>query len=160
MMKSSNTKKNNLNDIREWALGQFALGRESHHGPDHWDKVLSNGKILAGRTPGADVLVVELFALLHDCRRTRDGYDINHGRKAAEGLKEIRGSLIFLSDEQFGLLESACRGHTDGDISEDPTIGCCWDADRLELSRVGIKPEQRFMSTQAARDILGNGDDS
>jgi uncharacterized protein len=122
--------------------------------------VLSNGKTLAGRTPGADVLVVELFALLHDCRRTRDGYDINHGRKAAEGLNEIRGSLIFLSDEQFGLLESACRGHTDGDISEDPTIGCCWDADRLELSRVGIKPEQRFMSTQAARDILGNNDES
>jgi len=154
-MKSSNTKKNNLEDIRKWALSQFTLGEDSHHGPEHWEKVFNNGVMLAERTPGADILVVKLFSLLHDCRRTQDGYDSSHGKRAAESLKEIRGNLIFLDDDQFRLLKDACSGHTDGGISDDPTIGCCWDADRLELNRVGIEPERRFMSTQAARELIG-----
>jgi hypothetical protein len=33
----------------------------------------------------------------------------------------------------------------------NPTIGCCWDADRLDLSRVGIEPDTELMSTDAGR---------
>jgi hypothetical protein len=29
----------------------------------------------------------------------------------------------------------------------------CWDADRLNLWRVGIKPDPRFLSTQPARSV-------
>ena len=32
------------------------------------------------------------------------------------------------------------------------TIGTCWDADRLDLGRVGIIPSSDFMSTQAGKE--------
>ena len=39
-----------------------------------------------------------------------------------------------------------------GDPHADPTIGTCWDADRLDLWRVGITPHVRFLCTAAAHD--------
>jgi len=153
-MKSSNTRANNLEVVRQWALKQFSLGHSSIHGPDHWEKVYENGVMLAGKTSGADVLVVKLFSLLHDCRRENNHYDPDHGRRAAENLEQINEELLHLSDDQLALLEQACAGHADGFTSSNPTIGCCWDADRLELPRAGIKPKARFLSTAAARKLI------
>ncbi len=51
----------------------------------------------------------------------------------------------------MGLLGFACEEHTNGDVSSDPTIGVCWDADRMNLWRVGIKPDPHELSTEAAR---------
>ncbi|TML82741.1 MAG: hypothetical protein E6G09_09645, partial [Actinobacteria bacterium] len=36
-----------------------------------------------------------------------------------------------------------------GLTTTNPTIGCCWDADRLDLGRVGIEPDPELMSTIA-----------
>lgn len=38
-----------------------------------------------------------------------------------------------------------------GLTTTNPTIGCCWDADRLDLGRVGIEPDPELMSTDAGR---------
>ena len=62
--------------------------------------------------------------------------------------------LLHLNDAQFELLRYACTHHTDGETTTDPTIACCWDADRLDLGRVGIEPEADYLSTAAAREIL------
>ena len=35
--------------------------------------------------------------------------------------------------------------------ADDATIGTCWDADRLELPRVGIRPDPRYFSTIEGR---------
>ena len=35
----------------------------------------------------------------------------------------------------------------EGCVHADPTIGTCWDADRLDLWRVGITPHARFLRT-------------
>jgi hypothetical protein len=51
--------------------------------------------------------------------------------------------------------------HTDGHITDDPLVGACWDADRLDLPRVGIAPDPRYLSTQAGRSeqiIRATGD--
>jgi hypothetical protein len=48
----------------------------------------------------------------------------------------------------------ACVRHTDGETTTDPTIGCCWDADCLDLDRVGIKPEAEYLSTMAGKVML------
>jgi uncharacterized protein len=48
-------------------------------------------------------------------------------------------------------LEFACQEHTNGGVSSDPTIGVCWDADRLNLGRVEIRPDPRWLSTKWAR---------
>jgi hypothetical protein len=50
------------------------------------------------------------------------------------------------------VLTPACAGHEGGDVSPDPMIGCCWDADRLELARLGRRPIARLLSTAAAHD--------
>jgi hypothetical protein len=36
-------------------------------------------------------------------------------------------------------------------LSTDPTVGVCFDADRLDLGRVGIEPDPELMSTEAGR---------
>jgi uncharacterized protein len=48
-------------------------------------------------------------------------------------------------------LEFACEEHTNGNVSSHPTIGVCWDSVRLNLWRVGIRPDPRWLSTEAAR---------
>jgi uncharacterized protein len=53
----------------------------------------------------------------------------------------------------FKRLYSACAHHTDGLTDGDPTVQTCWDADRLDLGRVGIIPKKKFLGTEAARDF-------
>jgi len=66
-------------------------------------------------------------------------------------LGEIAGSLFTFDPDRLALLDYAIRHHTGGQISDDPTIGACWDADRLDIGRVGIIPHERYMSTAAGR---------
>jgi len=132
-------------------LDQYPLDISGIHGPDHWGRVLENGLHLATLT-GADPEVVGLFAILHDCRRTNEGLDHQHGLAAAKFAKSLRGDLISLDDDQFSLLYEACADHTDGRTEADVTIQTCWDADRLDLGRVYIMPAPARLCTNAARD--------
>jgi uncharacterized protein len=66
-------------------------------------------------------------------------------------LPSLVPDLFTLEPHRLALLEHAIRHHTAGRTSVDPTIGTCWDADRLDLGRVGMQPHQRYMSTRAAR---------
>ena len=110
------------------------------------------GAELARRTPGADLELVLLFAFAHDTRRWHDGHDPDHGRRAAAAVRALAGAgLLDLAPARLGLLCRACAGHADGLTSADPTIGACWDADRLNLWRVGVAPARRLLSTAAAR---------
>ena len=122
----------------------------SIHGPEHWARVAHNGLALADETAGADRDVIRLFALLHDAMRENDGYDPEHGARAADLALELL-ALLELSDDQYRLLVAACEQHARGHVSLDPTIGCCWDADRLDLPRVGKTLDLRFFSTAAGR---------
>ena len=66
----------------------FALSLEGIHGEAHWARVNENGLRLAHET-GADVEVVELFAFLHDAKRQNDGWDREHGQRAAEFVRGL-----------------------------------------------------------------------
>jgi uncharacterized protein len=125
------------------------------HGPAHWARVAEIGAQLVRETPGADPHVVELFAALHDAQRLSDGHDPRHGRRAAELALELEGILFEVRDEQLTLLVEAIATHPDGFVSEDPTIGVCFDADRLDLRRCGIRPHPGLLSTPAARRRVG-----
>jgi uncharacterized protein len=134
-------------------MGGYRLGLAGIHGPGHWRRVRANALALATLTEGADPHVVELFALLHDSRRLNDDHDPEHGPRAAALARELAAAaLLALDAARLDLLADACARHTDGDTTADPTIGCCWDADRLELSRLGIRPNPSYLSTRAARD--------
>ena len=50
-------------------------------------------------------------------------------------------------DEQFEWLCIACEKHTHTHLTGNPTIDTCFDADRLDLGRVGILPHPAKMAT-------------
>jgi uncharacterized protein len=132
-------------------LDQYTLPWGGTHGVSHWARVLENGLILAELT-GAKVEVVQLFAIFHDSRRINEHRDPGHGLRGGDLALALRGQLFELPDEDFQLLHTACAHHTDGLIEGDVTVQTCWDADRLDLGRSGIRPRAKRLCTAAARD--------
>ena len=112
--------------------------------------------MLVSTRSGAVQEVVRLFAVFHDSRREHDGWDDAHGAQGAAYAAKLRGVLFDISDEHFELLHAACTWHTHGGLSAEPTIGTCWEADRLDLGRVGIQPEADYMSTEFGREIAAD----
>jgi uncharacterized protein len=133
--------------------GQYSLDWHGIHGWDHWMTVHENGIVLA-RENRADLHVVELFALLHDSCRLNDGHDPDHGPRAAEFTKGLYGEFFNLADSDMDTLIVAIRDHTAGYGHQDPTIAVCWDADRLELPRVGIPTHPDYLGTDTAKMML------
>ena len=130
---------------------EFTLDWYGFHGVKHWGRVRTTGLRLAGET-GANPRVVELFAVVHDSRRINEGHDPGHGIRGAENATQLRGRFFDLDDRELALLCEACIGHSDGFIDADITVQTCWDADRLDLGRVGIEPSPSRLCTSAARD--------
>jgi len=133
---------------------RFELDWQGIHGAPHWARLRANGLRLAGMT-GANPQVVELFAFLHDARREHDGDDPGHGQRAADLATALRGDLFELPDAEFTLLLQACSGHSRGwTTGADITVLTCWDADRLDLGRLGpgYYPDPQRLCTEAARD--------
>jgi uncharacterized protein len=130
---------------------EFALSWDGIHGVAHWERVCDNGLQLAKLT-GANPQVVALFAFLHDAKRVNNGRDPGHGKRAAEFTRSLCGSLIALPDEDLELLAFACEYHTAGLTEAHVTVQTCWDADRLDLGRIGIRPDPRHLCTPAAKE--------
>ena len=107
-------------------------------------RVRTNGLLIADMC-GADKQVIEFFALYHDCMRFNDGGDFKHGDRGSEkAYKHWKEGLIDIDKSQIELLCEACRHHTGGGNSPgNVTIGACWDADRLDLGRIGIRPDPK-----------------
>lgn len=140
----------NLKPILHALLNDYTLPLSGDHGVAHWARVLENGLRLAEET-GANIAVVQLFAVLHDSRRINEVTDPEHGPRAAEFAAKIRGSVFDLDDHEFQLLYRACEGHTHERNHPDVTIQTCWDSDRLDLGRVGIMPHPSYLCTKVAK---------
>lgn len=123
------------------------------HGVRHWARVRLHGVALARRT-GASLRVVELFAFLHDARRRDEWTDPEHGARSATLVRELGAAWLGISRDEEDLLAHACRHHSDGLVEGEATVQACWDADRLDLARVGIAPAPHRLCTDAARDLL------
>ena len=130
---------------------QFQLDWMGIHGASHWARVRAIGLYMA-RVTGADPLVVELFAWLHDTQRLNDGHDPLHGDRSARYARSLQGEYFDLTARQLDLLQEACRHHSDGFTDGDITVRPCWDADRLDLGRVGITPDPERLCTPIAQD--------
>lgn len=81
-----------------------------------------------------------------------DDSDYEHGKRAAMFAQALAGSVFELPPFDLEDLLTACRGHSDGLRTGNVTVLTCWDADRLDLGRVGIKPSPERLCTAAARD--------
>ena len=145
----------NLKPILQAILQEYILPLNGYHGIDHWARVLENGRRLCTET-GADCQVISLFAVLHDSQRHNEGHDPEHGPRAAEFAKTLQGRHFELPDRELNLLIRACEGHTHEQTHPDITIQTCWDADRLDLGRVGVMPHASRLCTEPAKrpDLL------
>ena len=133
-------------------LEKFVLDPTGIHGLAHWSRVRYHG-IKIGKERNADLLVVELFAFLHDACREDDHGDPGHGQRAAEYAAQLHGDHFSISDRQMDQLIFALEGHSGGTVNEDATIQTCWDADRLDLVRLDITPRSRFLSAAALNHV-------
>ena len=125
----------------------------SVHGLSHWLRVERNGLFLA-EFGSADQAVVSLFALFHDSQRLNDFEDPKHGARGAGLATEFfSAGLLPISREQFDLLVFACTHHTDVTHHDDHTIQCCWDGDRLDLTRISVLPDPLLLNTLEAKRI-------
>jgi uncharacterized protein len=138
------------------AVRARSTGIGSHiHGEVHWRTVGANGLWLAEPLDEADRFVIFLFALLHDSMRENDGHDPQHGPRAAGFAIELHTEdLLGTTPAQLETLRFACFEHTNGFVTTDPTVGACWDADRLDLPRVWIDPDPALLSTARAHKGL------
>lgn len=139
-------------ELLNLVFSQFKLDIDGDHGISHWRNVLKIGNYLAKETK-ADIKIVNLFAYLHDSKKENDAYDPEHGRKAAVFAQELFAKkLLPLSSEQLDKLVFACQYHADAVAkSNDITIQTCWDADRLDLWRVGVMPDKKLLNTDFAK---------
>lgn len=136
----------------EDVLAASARRESRFHGEMHWRCVAATGLDVVDGTGAGDRELAFLFGLLHDARRVNDHVDPGHGARAAAWTRELAadGSLV-LEPERLGVLCRAIELHTDGLVSDDPTVGACWDADRLHLPRVSIQPDPALFSTAFAQ---------
>ena len=145
--------------VRNFALNGWELGET--HGLPHWQRVERNGILLSVENgklrEDINIKVVRFFAYLHDKCRLDNWTDIEHGVRAADMLSTIRDTILKdFTDEEVSLLERACRYHTTELRTGDPTIDVCFDADRLDLGRVGIVPNPKRMATEQGAYYAAN----
>lgn len=116
------------------------------HGERHWLETAWIALQLSREVPDADAVVALLFAVLHDSQRHDDGHDPLHGHRAARLFEKLPPALLSLSPEQRAHVRVACEAHADGKTTANRTLGVCWDADRLGLWRIGVRPDPQGLS--------------
>lgn len=125
---------------------------EDLHGISHWTHVATLGKYLSKQI--GDNVVTTLFAYLHDCKRLPNGNgNWEHGQRAGKFAQELfLNGLLSISESQLDQLIFACQHHNNHLIdTDDVTIQACWDADRLDLWRIGAIPDINFLHTDIAK---------
>ena len=133
--------------------------RDGIHGVSHWSRVWFHGRRIAA-SMDVNPSVLAWFAYLHDSQRHNDGHDPLHGQRTADFAVRLRRErlIVELDASEFEHLCEAMRLHSDGHTESEPAIRACWDADRLDLYRVGIRPLPRLLCTEAARHPLTIGE--
>jgi len=122
------------------------------HGEQHWRAVARTGLEIKNADRVVSGRVLFLFALLHDARRFTTEPDPEHGPRAADLAVDLRERAFFsLDDARMALLVEACQLHDTGATSHEPTVGACYDADRLQLTRMGITPDPALLSRPVSR---------
>ena len=145
----------NIERLRSFCASRWPERMGKAHGVEHWDRVAKFGQMLYQE--GADMDVIMAFAYLHDIERENNAVDDEHGLRASVYIDTIRYTeLSALSDEQIAKLKRACELHTIEHRTGDITIDTCFDADRMDLLRVGILPDPRRMATKRGAELVAD----
>jgi uncharacterized protein len=137
------------------ALKHATNADSSRNGAEHWRSVGANGAAIAAKTPGANPTIVAAFAAYHDSQRLPDGDDPGHGERAVEIGRRLpnRWARHLTMGGPPWIFRQALRDHSRGLVSDDPTVGACWDADRLERASHGEPVRLDLLSTDVGRKL-------
>ena len=138
---------------------QFSLELNGIHGVYHWHRVYKNALQLA-RYYNIKSRVFMLFALFHDSRRENDNIDPQHGKRGGKYARVLQHKISALKElniSDFDLLEYACSSHTKTDyqhtLADNLIANICWDADRLDIGRVGFVVDTEYLHTDYAKEL-------
>jgi uncharacterized protein len=122
--------------VEAWVRETLEADGTPAHGWLHTERVRRHIQVLA-RTEGADPVLAELAALLHDVGRTLPGPESEHGARSAELAAPLLSDLGLSEAEQEQVLH-AVRWHNSK--RDDTRLLCVLrDADMLDgLGAVGI----------------------
>lgn len=140
-----------IGEIREG----YPLNWLGIHGASHWARVLLNGIELCSFT-GANLNILAMFSLFHDSRRVCDLIDPDHGRRGGALARSLLSGRPEWDEESLSILCEACEKHTAVKHHPNPTIQTCWDADRLDLPRIGAVVDPAYLGawTKTNQDLI------
>lgn len=142
-----------MNKLLAAIKDQYRLDWHGTHGWPHWCNVNKHGQHIA-MYHGLNANVIQLFSIFHDAARVNENEDHDHGRRGANLAIKLRDLFpVQITDDEMDALVYACAAHTNGGVTDDLLVGACWDADRLDLTRVGIRPSPKLMSTEIGRSL-------
>lgn len=134
-------------------VDDFYLKQSYIHGTPHWSRVFYYGHYLS-ELNDKDKENAAFFSIFHDSKRFNDDHDPQHGERGADFFRSL-DSIIHIPAEQKEIIYEACRIHHNQKQSDSLEVGLCLDADRLDLWRVGIIPENEYLHTcQAKGDYM------
>ncbi|MHB9031383.1 MAG: HD domain-containing protein [Candidatus Latescibacterota bacterium] len=122
------------------------------HGLEHLRRVACTaGRIALWENEDMKAAVVGGF--LHDCARVNDGGGQEHAYDSAIIAEEVlRRHFPELDADRVVF---AIHHHAAGLIAEDLLVGAIWDADRLDLVRLGVRVRTELLSTRIAKRVVG-----
>lgn len=130
-------------------VDEFFIKQSYIHGTPHWARVFYYGHYLADLT-GMDKENAAFFSIFHDSKRFNDHDDPEHGQRGADFFRTF-DKIINIKPEQKEIIYEACSVHHYLKQSDSLEVGMCLDADRLDLWRVGIIPENEYLHTLQAK---------
>lgn len=134
-------------------VDDFYIKQSFIHGTPHWSRVFYYGHYLS-ELNAEDIEVAAFFSIFHDSKRFNDGDDPEHGLRGAEFFREF-DKIIQLKPEQKEIIYEACKVHNYEKQNSSIEVGICLDADRLDLWRVGIIPDNDYLhSLQSKSEFM------
>lgn len=143
-----------LEEIKE----NFKIDFYGDHGIYHWYFVYKNTQLLS-QYYNIETNIFMLFSILHDSKRIDEFNDKNHSKRAALYVQTLyENGRLKLSELDLQRLIFACENHTkivdiESDLLKDLVVQVCLDSDKLDLTRVGIKPKAKYMLTSYAKSL-------
>jgi uncharacterized protein len=122
------------------------------HGIQHWISVRNYGLKIAN-TNRANKEIIQLFAWFHDIGRVANKGDYQHGSRSVEIMDSIYKKLFYIGADEYEVLRFAIKYHTDTIHYSNITVGTCWDADRLDLCRIGRIIDPSLLNSEEAKRL-------
>lgn len=141
----------NWNQAEKIIFNSYTL-KQGIHGIDHVKRVVENAKIIAKKECPNNYDDIVIGAYLHDIGRIDDNGGNEHAFRGFEISKQLLAK--YWPHLNHKKILTAIKEHADSLITDDPLIGSIWDADRLDLTRLGIKINLELLSTQTAKKLL------